>query len=67
MCIRDRNNNMEAASYIVARFFDSIPDIYNMMDQTSPMTKTMKATYRNILSLRKIKRSQVLSLVLSER
>jgi len=27
----------------------------------------MKATYKNILSLRKIKRSHVLSLVLSER
>ena len=61
------NNNTEAASYIVARFFDSMPDIYNMMDQTNPMSKTMKATYKNILSLRKIKRSHVLSLVLSER
>ena len=65
--VSPRNNNTEAASYIVARFFDSMPDIYNMMDQTSPMSKTMKATYKNILSLRKIKRSQVLSLVLSER
>ena len=65
--VSPRNNNIDAASYIVARFFDSISDIYDMMDQTSPMSKTMLATYKNILSLRKIKRSQVLRLVLSER
>ena len=65
--VSPRNNNIDAASYIVARFFDSISDIYDMMDQTSPMSKTMLSTYKNILSLRKIKRSQVLRLVLSER
>ena len=42
-------------------------DIYNMMDQTNPLSKNMKATMKNIMDLRKIKRSQVLSLVLSER
>jgi hypothetical protein len=42
-------------------------DIYNMMDQTNPMSKSMQVTMKNISDLRKIKRSQVLSLVLSER
>ena len=61
------NNNLEASNYVVARFFDSMSDIYNMMDQTNPLSKNMKATMKNIMDLRKIKRSQVLSLVLSER
>ena len=61
------NNNLEASNYVVARFFNSMSDIYNMMDQTNPLSKNMKATMKNIFDLRKIKRSQVLSLVLSER
>ena len=61
------NNNLEASNYVVARFFDSMSDIYNMMDQTNPMSKSMQVTMKNISDLRKIKRSQVLSLVLSER
>lgn len=42
-------------------------DIYDMMDQTNPMGKSMKATMKKITNLRTIKRSQVLRLVLSER
>ena len=42
-------------------------DIYDMMDKTDPMGKTMKATMKKIANLRTIKRSQVLRLVLSER
>jgi len=61
------NNNLEASNYFVVRFFNSMSDIYNMMDQTNPLSKNMKATMKNIFDLRKIKRSQVLSLVLSER
>ena len=61
------NNNLEASNYVVARFFDSMSDIYNMMDQTNPLSKSMQVTMKNISDLRKIKRSQVLSLVLSER
>ena len=65
--ISPSNNNIEASSYIVARFFNSMSDIYNMMDQTNPLSKNMKITMKNISELRQIKRSQVLSLVLSER
>jgi hypothetical protein len=65
--ISPSNNNLEASNYVVARFFDSMTDIYNMMDETNQLSKNMKATMKNISGLRKIKRSQVLSLVLSER
>ena len=61
------NNNIEASNYVVARFFNSMSDIFNMMDQTNPISNSMKATLKNMFDLRKIKRSQVLSLVLSER
>tara|TARA_A100001011_G_scaffold64900_2_gene65664 strand:- start:1214 stop:1972 length:759 start_codon:yes stop_codon:yes gene_type:complete len=65
--ISPSNNNIEAADYVVARFFDSMSDIYNMIDQTNPMSKSMRATMTKITDLRTIKRSQVLRLILSER
>ena len=65
--ITPRNNNLEGSDYVVARFFNNMSDIYNMMDQTNPMGKSMKATMKKITNLRTIKRSQVLRLVLSER
>ena len=65
--VTPRNNNVNAASYVVARFFDNMSDIQNMMDQTNPMSKNMKATMTKMYNLRSIRRSQVLRLILSER
>lgn len=65
--VTPRNNNVNAASYVVARFFDNMSDIQNMMDQTNPMSKNLKATMTKITNLRSIRRSQVLRLILSER
>ena len=47
-------DNLETSNYVVARFFDSMSDIYNMMDQTPLSTKnTLKIILKGkVLSLK---------------